>query len=43
MLLAQDQSYGLVIIDGIRDLLLDINNAENRSRSSTDDGMVIKV
>lgn len=25
--LAQDQSYGLVIIDGIRDLLLDINNA----------------
>ena len=25
--IAQDQSYGLVIIDGIRDLLLDINNA----------------
>ena len=25
--LTQDQSYGLVIIDGIRDLLLDINNA----------------
>lgn len=25
--LAQDQGYGLVIIDGIRDLLLDINNA----------------
>lgn len=25
--LAQDQNYGLVIIDGIRDLLLDINNA----------------
>lgn len=25
--LAQGQSYGLVIIDGIRDLLLDINNA----------------
>lgn len=33
--LSQDQSYGLVIIDGIRDLLLISTMRENRSRSST--------
>ena len=43
--LAQDQSYGLVIIDGIRDLLLDINNAgesvEGQEKVQTGDKFIL--
>ena len=41
--LRQNKGYGLVIIDGIRDLMLDINSTRYRWRSSTDDGVVVEI
>lgn len=42
--LRQQKGYGLVIIDGIRDLMLDINNAgESVEVIKPDDGMVFEI